>query len=225
MIAADRPPAWKPSPIRRAADGLSGLAMVMMTAMTGTLAFDVPTPDWFGFVLVGGAFGILILSLAGYTVASRQPEPAGRTARRELVQWRRWQNCLVTWPVVMTNFAFLAAFMARPGHSAGYVFPLMLPVWTVGIMGQIAPARRGEPGSPERRQFDDLADELSREHAAKAFRAGYYAFVAGGGLVIATALFAPRLVLGAAIAAVWLGFVVPSVRFGLLQRAAEGEES
>lgn len=200
---------------------LMGLSMVMLTASSAILALAPTELPRFQFALLA-AFGVLgVAAVVAFALGGWRPSIATRAARRERLQWQRWQSCLFTFPVIFTNLAFLSDHLVRLGDAAGVTLGLMLPLCGLLMLGQIMPPRRGEPHSWRRRQFEDLADELSQQHAATAIRSGYYALLAGALATLATAALVPGWAVHVAIATLWLGFVATCVHFGLLQRAAE----
>jgi hypothetical protein len=222
MSVMPEPSDYRPPRAHGVAYVLAGLSMIFLTANSALLAVGWQGPDWLQVALlaafaVSGAAAVGAFALGGLRTGGRSP-----AARRERLQWQRWQSCLFTFPVVFTNLAFLADHMARVGDWAGTAFALMLPALGAVMLAQIFPLRRGEPHTLQRRQFDDLTDELSRQHVASALGSGYYAFLAASTCVLATAVLAPAWTLHVVIAGIWLGFVAPCIRFGLLQRAAEG---
>lgn len=213
-----------------AATLLASLAMILLCLATASLFVSDLIPRWVAGALIVQSFVACVAALGAYLLGRpRGRQPKTPAALRETAQWRRWQNCLFTWPVVMTNYALLAASSARNWETArtqplGVAFAVLLPLVIVAMMAQILPFRRGERGTPQRRQFDALADELSREHGLRAFRSGYFAFLLGAVGTVLVAYFARQWIGYALIAALWLGFVVPCVHFGVLQRLAEGED-
>lgn len=96
------------------------------------------------------------------------------------------------------------------------------PLWALALSATLISGPRGKPGTPERRNFERLNDELTIAHAGVAYRWGFFAALGGLGGVTATAVLAPKGVLFAVIAACWLAAMTTVIRFGLLQRAAEG---
>jgi hypothetical protein len=159
-----------------------------------------------------------------------RPKGDATPQRRDFNQWTRWRSCLYVWPFNLTLLAIVTATpMAWPRGEFGwirYVMIGLLPFTVLGVFGQIIPwlwprlafTRR------QREWIEDMEDDLSRDHAGRAFNLGAYGFVLGLAGVIAAALLAPQFVLQAAVAALWLGTVATSIRFGLLQRAAEEGE-
>jgi hypothetical protein len=183
------------------------------------------------WVIVGGGAVLAAACAVGCMMVMKgfgQP-PAGYEKRRaELAQWGRWYNCLYLFPLIMSFWALQSAVKAYDWVGGRHdwlapVYWLPLPLLAAALLIQLIGGRRGAPGTPERRHFDRLNDELSLAHAAIAYRWGFYAFFGGVVATVAVALFAPAAAASAAIGAFWLGCVTTSIRFGLLQRAAERE--
>src|SRR4051812_9994015 len=121
--------------LRGVANGLSGLGLVMLTAATGAMVLGVRAPDWLAIALLAAFSALAIVASGLFIMANRGPFPATRAAKRELLQWNRWQNCLAAWPIVFTNFALLAEYEARRG-AFGLIFPLILPLWAFVFLSQ-----------------------------------------------------------------------------------------
>ena len=200
---------------------LAGLSMIVLTANSALLAFGWPGPRWLPFALLAAFAVVGAAALVAFALGGLKTTDRSRAARRERLQWQRWQSCLFTFPVVLTNLAFISDHMARVGDWAGTAFSLMMPLIGAAMLAQIFPFRRGEPHTLQRRQFDDLTDELSQQHVSRALRSGYYAFLAASLGVLAAVELEPVWTLHAVIAGLWLGLVTPCVHFGLLQRAAD----
>jgi hypothetical protein len=226
MTAMPQFSGYRPPRAHGVAYVLMGLATVFLTATSALLAIGWKG-EWLRFALLVAFAVVGAAAVGAFALGARKPGGASRAARRESLQWRRWQSCLFTFPVIFTNLAFLADYMARLGDWAGTAFALMLPLLGAVMLAQIFPLGRGQPHSLRRRQIEDLTDELSQAHVTKALRSGYYAFLAASAGALATAAIAPAWTVHAVIAGLWLGFVAPLIHFGLLQRAAEldaGEE-
>jgi hypothetical protein len=216
---------------RRAAALVAVFAAAVAVTVGIAIRRPVPRQDLWELVAGLATLSLIVASIAGMILSGAFQPPAEYEKRRaEFAQWKRWQSCLYTYPPILMFWAVWIGFGVHNwavGKRDFYV-----PVW-VGFMtiiaamylGQMRGGRRGEPGTPMRRQHEYLNDELSRAHEGEAFRWGFYALGAGTMAAVATALFAPPYAASAGVAAFGLGCATASFRFGLLQRAAEGEVS
>jgi hypothetical protein len=178
-----------------------------------------------GVALVAMA-ALVIAAIVMVAVGFGMPPPQYWSRRAELAQWRRWHSCLYVYPLILLFWTYL---VAKDAHDwAGGKRDWSAPVWLVMMaffaaiyLSQLLGGRRGEPGTPQRRQYELLTDELSRAHAGLAFTWGFCVLGVGTIGAAMTALFAPLYAASAGVVAFGLGCAVACMRFGWLQRAAE----
>jgi hypothetical protein len=169
---------------------------------------------------------LVIVAIVMVAVSFGMPPPQYWNRRAEMAQWRRWHSCLYLYPLILLFWTYLTAKDAHDWASGkrewnALTFMAMMTFFAAIYLGQLIGGRRGEPGTPERRQYEFLTDELSRAHAGRAFTCGFCVLGVGTMTAAGVALFAPLYAASAGVIAFGLGCASASVRFGLLQRAAE----
>jgi hypothetical protein len=212
------------------------MSMILLVAATGLAIAGVALlggfPTWRSFWMT--IVPVAVIEAATFALLSLFRPRRNREAprqRRELWDWLRARTALYIQPLILTALALfcLAPAHILPSGRFSWVQPYILvlfPLSVVSTFNQILPWwPRRLMTAAQREYVEELGDELSRQHAGVAFRWGATAFLVGLGAVLLASLYAPQWVRPTAVAAIWLGAVATSIRFGLLQRAAEGGEA
>jgi hypothetical protein len=209
---------------------LSGVAMAMLSL--GLITVSRLHDSDARWIIVAVVVAFMLLGALATLVVLRGwlplRMPVGYEKRQvEKSQWLRWYNSLIVTPVVLTVFAIIAAIQQDAWRADGDAFHLVSAVPFLALAGasiaNLPAGPYGKPGTPQRRFFDRLNDDLSVAHAGQAYRWGLYVALAGLIAVLLAATFMPRATPFTAIGVLWLASVTTLVRFGLLQKAAEPE--
>jgi hypothetical protein len=207
---------------------LAGVALAMLSL--GLLTVSRLHDSQVRWVIVATVAGFLLLGALATLIVLRGwlplRMPAGYEKRQvEKSQWLRWYNSLIVTPIVLTVFAIITAIQEDAWRADGDAFHLVSAVAFLvlagGSIANLPAGPYGKPGTPQRRFFDRLNDDLSVAHAGQAYRWGLYVALAGLVTVLVVATFVPGATPFAAIGALWLAAVTTLVRFGLLLMAAE----
>jgi hypothetical protein len=207
---------------------LTAVGVWAMAAMAAVIALWPQAPTW----LMGGLIAVFLVTLvaalvmfarAGKFRLGRRYAPA---ARREFFQWDRWQSFLFVFPALMTGLVFIALARVRDWQGGEHdwfnvLWPTFVPLYVIVVAQRFLPEKRRQRPLVRDLASEAYSDELSREQARLAFRAGYIAMALGLAATLVIGLVAPERTLDAVLGAVWLGFTACCVRFGLLQREAE----
>lgn len=213
----------------------SWVLLIVATALAfAVVAVSGGFPTWRSFWMTAGPVAVIIGIVVPLVFLWLRPKAYATPPRQERELWdlARGRVSLYAQPVTLTalaGFALAPAWLLPQGHLSWvqpYVF-VLLPLSVLSTFSQILPwSWHRRLLSLLRLNFmDDLTDDLSRQHAADAFRLAAHVFAAGFVPILLTAAYAPHWVRLAAVGTLWAAAMTGTLRFGLLQRAAEGGEA